>query len=169
MPVARRRRARSRVAAPHRPKREAAPRTVSAHRVRLLRFEMPSQRTAVPPAVERILSHVGPAALSDSQTANLAIALAEALANAAIHGNQLDPDRRVTVAVRVAAGHDATIDITDSGEGFDHAQLHDPTEEPRVLLPGGRGVFLMRHLVDQLEYNRSGNRVRLVVRHHGRS
>jgi serine/threonine-protein kinase RsbW len=130
---------------------------------------MSSERDAVPPTVERILNHVAPAGLSDSQTANLAIALSEALANAAIHGNHLDPDRTVTVTVRIMAGEEALIDIRDSGSGFDHEGVCDPTEEPRVLLPGGRGVFLMRHLVDRLEYNRTGNRVRLIVCRHGRS
>jgi anti-sigma regulatory factor (Ser/Thr protein kinase) len=133
----------------------------------MLRFEMPSARASVAPAVQRILSHVALTDLSESQTADLTIALSEALANAAIHGNQLDPERPVSVAVRVVEGDEAIIDIRDSGPGFDHSQLEDPTADAHVLLPGGRGVFLMRHLVDRLEYNRSGNRVRLIVRHHG--
>ncbi len=140
----------------------------SGGRANTLRFEMLSARTEVAPAVERILAHVRPTGLSESQTADLAIALSEALANAAIHGNCLDPDRSVSVAVRVQRGSEAVIDIEDRGPGFDHRGLGDPTAEPHVLMPGGRGVFLMRHLVDAVEYNRSGNRVRLVVRHHGR-
>jgi anti-sigma regulatory factor (Ser/Thr protein kinase) len=132
-------------------------------RPRILRFEMASTRGSVPHAVERILDHVAAVALSESQASNLAIALSEALANAAIHGNQLDPDRTVAVTVR-AAGGEAAIDIRDSGPGFDHSGVRDPTNEAHVLMPGGRGVFLMRHLVDGLEYNRLGNCVRLVVR-----
>jgi serine/threonine-protein kinase RsbW len=124
---------------------------------------MASTRAAVPRAVERILDHVAAAGLSESQTSNLAIALSEALANAAIHGNQLDPERIVAVAVRTASG-EASIDIRDAGPGFDHSGVRDPTNDAHVLMPGGRGVFLMRHLVDSLEYNRSGNRVRLIVR-----
>ena len=89
-------------------------------RARILRFEMASSRGAVPRAVERILEHVASAGLSESQTSNLAIALSEALANAAIHGNQLDPDRCVNVAVRTASG-EATVDIRDAGPGFDHS------------------------------------------------
>src|SRR5258708_2073710 len=73
-------------------------------RARILRFDMSSSRAAVPRAVERILDHVAAAGLSESQTSNLAIALSEALANAAIHGNQLDAGRSVAVAVRAAAG-----------------------------------------------------------------
>src|SRR5688500_11865936 len=89
-------------------------------RARILRFEMASVRAAVPRAVERILDHVAPVGLSESQTSNLAIALSEALANAAIHGNQLDPERIVAVTVRSASG-EASIDIRDAGPGFDHS------------------------------------------------
>jgi serine/threonine-protein kinase RsbW len=126
---------------------------------------MRSARAAVAPAIERILGHVEAADLSESQTANLAIALSEALANAAIHGNQLDPTLTVSVVVKVIPGVEAVVDITDEGPGFDHAGIEDPTAEPHVLLPAGRGVFLMRHLVDHVEYNDSGNRVRVVVKH----
>jgi serine/threonine-protein kinase RsbW len=127
---------------------------------------MPSARASVAPSVERILNHVAGADLTESQTANLAIALSEALANAAIHGNQLDPKRRVSVAVHLVSGREATIDIEDDGPGFDHSSVDDPTAEAHMLIPRGRGVFLMRHLVDELAYNHTGNRVRLVVRHH---
>lgn len=126
---------------------------------------MTSARAAVAPAVDRILEYAAPAHLSDSQTSDLAIAVSEALANAAIHGNRLDPDSPVSVAVRVAADG-VTIDIQDSGPGFDHSGVRDPTADAHVLMPGGRGVFLMRHLVDRIEYNRAGNRVRLIVRQH---
>jgi serine/threonine-protein kinase RsbW len=124
---------------------------------------MRSARAAVPSAVERILAHVDHVTLSESQRADLAIALSEALANAAIHGNQLRAECPVSVTVRLKATEEAVIDIEDCGRGFDHTHVSDPTAESHVLMPGGRGVFLMRHLVDRLEYNRTGNRVRLVV------
>jgi serine/threonine-protein kinase RsbW len=127
---------------------------------------MPSARVQVAPAVERILAHVETASLSENQRSDLAIALSEALANAAIHGNHLKPDCPVRVTVRVKAGTEAVIEIEDAGPGFDHANTSDPTAEAHVLRPGGRGVFLMRHLVDELSYNRRGNKVRLVVRPH---
>ena len=151
-----------------RPARSAAslPRAKPAKVGHLLRFEMHSARAAVPSAVERILAHVDRVGLSESQRADLAIALSEALANAAIHGNELRADSPVSVSVRVSSGVEAVIDIQDRGRGFDHTHVSDPTADSKVLMPGGRGVFLMRHLVDRLEYNRAGNRVRLVVRRH---
>jgi serine/threonine-protein kinase RsbW len=62
----------------------------------------------------------------------------------------------------------AIVEVTDSGPGFDIAGLTDPTDPGHLLTPGGRGVFLMRRLVDGVEYNRQGNRVRLTVRRHAR-
>jgi anti-sigma regulatory factor (Ser/Thr protein kinase) len=53
--------------------------------------------------------------------------------------------------------------MADEGKGFDHGGVVDPTDPARRLIPGGRGVFLMRRLVDRLEYNEAGNAVRLVV------
>lgn len=133
---------------------------------RILRLRMPSRRSAVAPTVERILDAIKDAGLDDGQRDDLAVAAAEALSNAAVHGNRLRPHVRVLVTVEVMPGHCAVIEIKDSGSGFDRSALADPTHPERLLTPGGRGVFLMRRLVDQLEYNPTGNRVRLVINAH---
>jgi serine/threonine-protein kinase RsbW len=125
---------------------------------------MASQREAVSGTVERILGAVAEAGLSAEQQANLAVASAEALSNAAVHGNRLEPARPVQITVRVRPGESAIVEVTDSGPGFDISSVYDPTHPERLLDPRGRGVFLMRQLVDGVEYNREGNRVRLTVR-----
>lgn len=127
------------------------------------RLSMESRRSAIPGTVDAILAASKDALLSKSQQENLAIALSEALANAAIHGNRLQPTARVAVSVKVHPGDRVAIDIKDSGPGFDPDALQDCCTDDRVLVPGGRGVFLMRKLVDHVEYNRQGNRVRLIV------
>jgi anti-sigma regulatory factor (Ser/Thr protein kinase) len=63
----------------------------------------------------------------------------------------------------VPAGGGASVEVKDSGAGFDSATVSDPTDPSRVLMPGGRGVFLMKRLVDHLEYNVAGNTVRLTM------
>ena len=125
---------------------------------------MPSRREAVAPAVERIIRATIGAGLSAEQRDNLAVASAEALSNAAVHGNRLAEHHVVRVLVAVEPRSCAIVEVTDSGPGFDVEQLDDPTAPGRLLAPGGRGVFLMRKLVDGVEYNRQGNRVRLTVR-----
>src|SRR4030095_8216832 len=103
------------------------------------------------------------ARLSHDQVQDLAVAVAEALSNAAVHGHALQPRARVQVEGEVRPGKQAVIEVKDSGRGFDFAALSDPTDPSHILLPGGRGVFLMRRLVDQLEFSACGSRVRLLM------
>jgi serine/threonine-protein kinase RsbW len=128
-----------------------------------IKLQMESVRRAIPVTVDRILEASRDAHLAKGQQENLAIALSEALANAAIHGNRLQPHARVGITVKVHPGDRVVIDIKDSGTGFDPDSVGDCCTDDRVLATGGRGVFLMRQLVDRVEYNRQGNRVRLVV------
>ena len=124
---------------------------------------MPSRRQEVAAAVERILSAIAPAGLEQDQLDSLAVAVAEALSNAVVHGNRMKEAAPVRVVVTVLPGSSAVVEVTDSGPGFDATALADPTQPSRLLLPGGRGIYLMRRLVDRVDYNRTGNRVRLTV------
>jgi serine/threonine-protein kinase RsbW len=128
------------------------------------RFRMPSRRTSIAPAVERIVKAVKAAGLTHDQRLDLAVALAEALSNAAVHGNRLRPGSQVAITVRITPRRQAVVEIKDSGHGFDVLHVSDPTDPSHILKPAGRGVFLMHRLVDQVEYDPPGNRVRLVVR-----
>jgi anti-sigma regulatory factor (Ser/Thr protein kinase) len=140
-----------------RSRRPAARRTV--HRLR-----MPSERRAIPVTVERILRLLKPLRLAGDQRDDLAVALSEALSNAAVHGNKLRPGASVTIRVEVEPRRGVVVQVSDSGAGFDHSRLPDPSEPGQLLLPAGRGVFLMRRLVDGIEYNERGNEVRMLVK-----
>ena len=125
---------------------------------------MPSRREAVGPTVDRILRAIDPAGLSAGQKEDLAVAVAEALSNAAVHGNRLRARSVVSVIVDVIPGVEAVVEVKDGGTGFIANDLEDPTEANRIMVPGGRGVFLMRRLTDAMEYHAPGNRVRLTKR-----
>jgi serine/threonine-protein kinase RsbW len=94
---------------------------------------------------------------------NLRVGLAEALANAMLYGNGPDPSKRVKVEV---AFRDSAITarITDEGTGFDPLTVPDPTSPANLLKPNGRGIFLMRKLLDEVHFNDQGNSVTLVLR-----
>ena len=131
---------------------------------------MSSRREAVAPAVDRVLELAKAAGLDDEQRDNLAVAVSEALSNAAVHGNRLHAEHPVHVKVQVSRRRSVAVEVSDLGPGFDATQIGDPTHPARVLMPGGRGIFLMRQLVDRVEYNETGNSVRLLVeRKHARS
>ena len=84
----------------------------------------------------------------------LATALREAVANAVRHGNKQDPEREVRLEYRI---HDSTVTICveDEGEGFDPAEVPDPTDPANLLRPSGRGIFYMRQFMNRVEFGPS--------------
>ena len=80
-----------------------------------------------------------------------------------LYGNADDPSKRVLVEVTMASGRlQAT--VKDQGSGFDPGAIPDPTCPENLSRPCGRGVFLMRQLLDEVWYNDRGNEVTLVLR-----
>lgn len=86
------------------------------------------------------------------------LCLEEALTNAMRHGNRLDRRLKVSVKITLTPSR-IVIDIRDQGKGFDHARVPDPTTPERSAKPSGRGVFLMRKLMDSVRYFDKGRRV----------
>src|SRR5688572_17572608 len=128
-----------------------------------VQMRMPSRPAAIAPMIERVLAAVEPAGFSAGQRDDLAVALAEALANAVVHGNRRRARAFVAVGVLVEPRRSAIVRVRDSGKGFAREALTDPREPDALMLPRGRGVFLMRRLMDAVEYNRKGNEVRLTL------
>ena len=127
---------------------------------------MPSRRDAVAPTVDRILEAVAPAGLDEDRLTDLAVALAEALSNAAVHGHRLDPQRRVAIVLSVTPGC-VVVEVSDSGGGFDARGVSDPTLPERQLAPGGRGIFLIRSFMDDVQLERAaegGMEIRMTKR-----
>ena len=90
--------------------------------------------------------------LEKERVAALLLAVTEATTNAIIHANKCDVSKLVTVDVQVHKTK-ITIKITDQGEGFNPAEVPDPTKPENLLKDSGRGVYLMRVYMDELNYN----------------
>lgn len=94
---------------------------------------------------------------------NFRVGLTEALSNAMMYGNGHDPSKNVVVEVVMSQGClQAT--VRDQGTGFDPASVPDPTLPENLSRSCGRGLFLMRELLDEVSYNDQGNEVTLVLR-----
>lgn len=91
---------------------------------------------------------------------HLFVALDEAIANAIKHGNKSDPTKNVHITAEMD-DEEVTFVITDEGDGFDLAKLPDPTDSQYLMRPCGRGVMLIYHLMDDVEYNERGNQVKM--------
>ena len=85
------------------------------------------------------------------------------ISNAMLYGNGHDPSKRVKVEVTMVDGS-LRAQVTDQGSGFDPSSVPDPTTPENVVKCGGRGLFLMRKLLDEVSYNEQGNSVTLVLR-----
>ena len=98
--------------------------------------------------------------LSEDTFANMMTCLSEAVTNAIIHGNLLDPEKKVFINADVE-GKRIVWTIADEGKGFDYNSLDDPTASENLEKLTGRGVFILKHLADQCIFNSRGNEVEL--------
>jgi serine/threonine-protein kinase RsbW len=98
--------------------------------------------------------------ISEDTFANMMTCLSEAVNNAIVHGNKLDPDKIVIVNADVEEKRTIWT-ITDEGDGFDYNHLADPTAPENLENLTGRGVFIIKHLADQCIFNAKGNEVEL--------
>lgn len=88
----------------------------------------------------------------------LRVLLAEAISNSVLFGAGGDPARRVRVEARIG-DESIRLEVTDDGPGFDPATVPDPTFPDGLARPIGRGLFLIRHLADSVEFNEQGNTI----------
>jgi len=98
--------------------------------------------------------------ISEDTFANMMTSLSEAGINAIVHGNKLDPSKKVIINAEIE-GRRIIWTVTDEGEGFDYNNLPDPTAPENIENLTGRGVFIMKHLADQCIFNAKGNEIEL--------
>lgn len=100
--------------------------------------------------------------LDEIQFHKLMVSLSEAVNNAIIHGNRQEAGKKVTVRCEILPGWLVVV-VTDQGRGFRPKNVKNPLRARNLLRTSGRGVFLMRTLMDKVEFDvhRTGSRVLL--------
>jgi serine/threonine-protein kinase RsbW len=121
-----------------------------------LRQSIPSQIAIISPFVDQLMQFIARFRNPDESTLNIETALREALANAIAHGNQEDPRKLVFVVCRCTTDGEISLTVQDQGQGFDTAAVLDPTAEDNRLLQHGRGIYLMKALMDEIRFEQSG-------------
>lgn len=129
-----------------------------------LTLSLPSDVTMIQAAVELVARHLE-SRLADPGLVRfkLRVALTEAINNAILLGNHEDAAKDVSVRVRfgLRAMH---VEVTDQGDGFDPLCVPDPTLPENLTLPFGRGLFLIRRLMDEVRFNDKGNSICMILR-----
>jgi len=98
--------------------------------------------------------------LNDDIYGNIMIAVTESVNNAIMHGNQNEKNKNVTLSLKLEEDILKFI-VLDEGEGFDYENLPDPTSPENLEKTGGRGIFLMKHLCDEVHFRNEGKEVEL--------
>ena len=98
--------------------------------------------------------------INEEHYGNILISLTEAVNNAMVHGNRMDPDKQVVLSY-TTSDKVLKFKISDEGPGFDYNNLPDPTAPENIEKPHGRGVFLMKNLADNCEFLEDGRIVEL--------
>ena len=130
-------------------------------------LELPNDVRSIEHAVEYVMRHCSTCCdYARRFNLNFRVGLTEALSNAMLYGNASDPQKRVRVEVTVRM-EEVAVRVTDEGVGFDPALVPDPTLPANLSKSGGRGIFLMKALMDEVRFNDQGNSVTLVLRLQG--
>jgi serine/threonine-protein kinase RsbW len=98
--------------------------------------------------------------LDDDIYGNIMIAVTEAVNNAIRHGNKDNSSKNVFISLSLEDGM-IKFKIQDEGIGFDFHKLPDPTAPENISKPGGRGIFLMKNLSDEVDFKENGKVVEL--------
>jgi serine/threonine-protein kinase RsbW len=127
-------------------------------------LELPNDLREIEHAVEFVMQRCTTCQMQGRKLKlNLGVSLTEALSNAMLYGNAKDSRKRVRIEV-IVGEHEIKARITDEGTGFDPGGIPDPTSPDHLEKCSGRGLFLMRELMDEVHFNESGNQVTLVIR-----
>jgi serine/threonine-protein kinase RsbW len=130
-----------------------------------LRQTLTSRAAIISPFVDQLMRFIklfmGKFANAKENEDEIEIAIREALANAVIHGNHENPEKHVYVSCRCSMDGEVLITVRDEGEGFDSRAVPDPTVPQRRLLPDGRGLYLMKALMDEVLFEENGTLVRM--------
>jgi serine/threonine-protein kinase RsbW len=95
--------------------------------------------------------------INDDIYGNIMISVTECISNAIIHGNQNDKNKLVHLELHVE-NDTLKFTIEDEGIGFDSNELKDPTAPENIEKTGGRGIFLIKHLSDDVKFEENGKK-----------
>ena len=140
--------------------------TLLSHVHEKIEFELPSDLGLMNGVLEYLQERVAKLGLIKPERSNLFVALDEAFVNAVKHGNKNDPSKLLKITAELSP-KEAAFTVEDEGEGFDIREIPDPCDPANLFRTSGRGVLLIYNIMDEVEYNAQGNRVKMIKRPEG--
>src|SRR5271166_1566034 len=127
----------------------------------LLDLSVPANSEAIATVVDAISQSLAQLNVPEQKRFEVALAVQEALANAVVHGCGNDPSKQIRCRLQSNPEGRILISVTDPGPGFNPERLPDPKQDGNVYADHGRGVYLIRQLMDEVQIARPGNEIRM--------
>jgi serine/threonine-protein kinase RsbW len=122
---------------------------------------MPSKIQAISPLVDRLMRLIEGSHCVAGEEAAVELALREALSNAVVHGNGMDDHKLVHVRCGCELGKGVSLIVSDQGQGFDPNAVPDPLAVENLEAEHGRGIHVMKSVMDEVSFERGGTQVRM--------
>ena len=126
--------------------------------------KLAADRKAVDQVVEQVMQAVREMKCVNGKEDAIELALAEALANAVVHGAKEDPSKVVECLVACDEQRGVLIIVRDPGEGFDPKSIPTCTVGENLYSNHGRGIFLINQLMDEVKFRKNGTEIHMVKR-----
>jgi serine/threonine-protein kinase RsbW len=127
----------------------------------LISENLPSSLELIPGLISRFIKEIGVLSLGHDDIFDIKLSLEEALVNAIKHGNKMNPEALVGFRADIKDGK-LTLEVRNSGPGFNFGSIPDPTAEDKLEKVSGRGVFLIKKLMDEVEFSDCGRTIKMI-------
>ena len=125
---------------------------------------LPADVNAISPMVERVMRIVTEMGCASGREFEIELALREALANAVEHGSGNDSSKQIQCCVACDHARGMLIVVRDPGPGFDPSQIPSPIRGQNLFSTGGRGIYLINQLMDEVSFERGGTEIHMRTR-----
>lgn len=129
-----------------------------------LKMEIRGEVEAITPAVDAVLGLVEGMGCAAGKEFEVETSLREALANAVRHGCEWDPEKKVQVCVACDDTRGMLVIVRDPGPGFDPSRIPSPVEGQSLFAHGGRGIYLINQLMDEVRFEHGGTEIHMLKR-----
>jgi serine/threonine-protein kinase RsbW len=127
-----------------------------------LSITLAADRAAVDPVVRSVMNVVREMKCAPGREDDIELALAEALANAVVHGAKNDPTKVIECDVACDQNHGMLIVVRDPGPGFDPSKIADPCQGENIYANHGRGIYLINQLMDEVQFHKNGTEIHML-------
>ncbi len=114
--------------------------------------------------VQKVMEVIRGEGCAQKKEFEVELGLHEALVNAVVHGCRKDPNKSIQLTVCCDKTRGILMIVRDPGPGFDVHSIPSPIQGENIFSSGGRGIFLINQLMDEVHFTANGTEIRMVKR-----